>query len=158
MDVPFGFFLVIGFPLFATQAISVNSAHLSTTVCCVQSAYSNIMFRVSHRASWLVSSWDPGTALRIKWLCFLASGRHVVSFRLPRPSTMNPKSQLQKHRDTVLSSLNAAIDAMNIAKDVLSMTPAKAAFGAVSVILTMIRVSFHPVHVGLSLANVYRTP
>jgi len=55
---------------------------------------------------------------------------------------MATKSQRPKRPDTALSLLNAAIDAMNIAKDVLSMTPAKAAFGSVSVILTMIRVGF----------------
>jgi len=53
---------------------------------------------------------------------------------------MNPNPQRPKRRDATLSSLNAAIDAMNIAKDVMGMTPAKAAFASVSVILTMIRV------------------
>ena len=55
---------------------------------------------------------------------------------------MDTKAQRQKRRDTVLSSLNAAIEALNIVKDVLSMTPAKAALGSVTVILTMIRVGF----------------
>jgi len=55
---------------------------------------------------------------------------------------MDTKSQQPKRPDTTLSLLNAAIDAMNIAKDVLGMTPAKAAFGSVGVILTMIRVGF----------------
>ena len=55
---------------------------------------------------------------------------------------MVTKSQRPKRPDATLSLLNAAIDAMNIAKDVLGMTPAKAAFGSVSVILTMIRVGF----------------
>ena len=50
-------------------------------------------------------------------------------------------AQSQQRRDVTLSSLNAAIEAMNLAKEVLSMTPAKAAFGSVSVILVMIRVS-----------------
>ena len=71
---------------------------------------------------------------------------------------MDTKSRRQKHQDATLSSLNAAIDAMNIAKDVMSMTPAKAAFGSVSVILTMIKVGFLPSRVGRLLANVYRTP
>ena len=57
---------------------------------------------------------------------------------------MDTRPQRQKGRDTTLSSLNAAIDAMNIAKDVMSMTPAKAAFGSVSIILTMIRVGSLP--------------
>ena len=56
---------------------------------------------------------------------------------------MNTQSQ-PKRRDGVLSSLNAAIDAMNIAKDVMDIIPARAAFGAVSVILTMIRVRSLP--------------
>ena len=53
---------------------------------------------------------------------------------------MNTKTQQQERRNTTLSSLNAAIEAINIAKDVLSMTPAKAPLGSASVILTMIRV------------------
>jgi hypothetical protein len=34
-----------------------------------------------------------------------------------------------------------AIEGMNLAKEVTSMTPAKAVFGSVSIILTVIRVS-----------------
>ena len=55
---------------------------------------------------------------------------------------MDASSQRPKERDGALSSLNAAIEVINIAKDALSMTPAKAALGSVSVILTMIRVGF----------------
>jgi len=51
---------------------------------------------------------------------------------------------MEKRRDGVLSTLNVAIEAMNIAKDASSMTPAKAVFGSVSVLLTMIRVWFLP--------------
>ena len=71
---------------------------------------------------------------------------------------MATNSQRLKRPDTTLSFLNAAIDAMNIAKDVLGMTPAKAAFGSVSVILTMIRVGFLLLRVSGLLDNVYRTP
>ena len=46
----------------------------------------------------------------------------------------------QKRRDDALSLLNVAIEAMNLAKEVSSVTPAKAVFGSVSVLLTMIRV------------------
>jgi len=53
---------------------------------------------------------------------------------------MDIKTQWPKHQDAVLSLLNAAIDAMNIAKDVIDIAPAKAVFGSVSVVLTMIRV------------------
>ena len=51
-------------------------------------------------------------------------------------------SQQQKHRDDVLSTLNVAIEAMNLAKEISCVTPAKAVFGSVGVLLTMIRVRF----------------
>ena len=70
---------------------------------------------------------------------------------------MIPKSQRPKGRDGVLSSLNMAIDALNRAKEVSSITPAKAVFGSASNLLTLVRVSFLPVHVGRLLANVCRT-
>ena len=60
---------------------------------------------------------------------------------------MNIKAQQQKRRDNILSSLNAAIDALNIAGGVSDIIPAKAVFGTVSVVLTMIRVSFPLVYV-----------
>jgi len=70
---------------------------------------------------------------------------------------MAAKSQRPKERrDGVLSSLNEAIDAMNLA-EVPSIAPAKAAFGSARVLLTKIRVGFPPVHGGRLLANVYRT-
>ena len=47
---------------------------------------------------------------------------------------------MEKRRDDVLSTLNVAIEAMNLAKEVSSVTPAKAVFGSVSALLTMIRV------------------
>ena len=53
---------------------------------------------------------------------------------------MDPKSQRPKGRGGILSSLNVAIEAMNLAKEISSITPAKAVFGSVSVFLTMIRV------------------
>lgn len=46
-----------------------------------------------------------------------------------------------KERKGVTSALNAAIEALNLAKEVASITPAKAVFGSVSVTLVMIRVS-----------------
>ena len=53
---------------------------------------------------------------------------------------MAANSQRPSGRDSVLSSLNAAIEVLNLAKEVSSVTPAKAVFGSVSVLLTMIRV------------------
>jgi len=55
---------------------------------------------------------------------------------------MATTSQRPNRRDISLSSLNAAVEALNLAKEVSSITPAKAVFGTVSVILRMIRVSF----------------
>ena len=54
---------------------------------------------------------------------------------------MDTNFQQQKGRDGALSSLNAAIEAMDLAKELSGITPAKAVFGSVSVLLTMIRVS-----------------
>ena len=55
---------------------------------------------------------------------------------------MDANSKRQKRRDNTLSLLNAAIEAMNLAKEASSGTPAKVIFGSVSVLLAMIRVSF----------------
>ena len=55
---------------------------------------------------------------------------------------MDTDSKQQRCRDNALSLLNAAIEAMNLAKEVSSATPVKAVFGSVSAFLTMIRVRF----------------
>jgi len=55
---------------------------------------------------------------------------------------MTDSSQRQKGRENALSSLNVAIDGLNLAKELSSITPATAVFGSVSILLTMIRVSF----------------
>ena len=52
-------------------------------------------------------------------------------------------SKQPKGRDGALSTLSMAIEAMNLAKEVSSITPAKAVFGSVSILLTMIRVCSH---------------
>ena len=60
--------------------------------------------------------------------------------------------------DGALSSLNEAIDALNLAKGSNTITPAKAAFSAVTTLLSTIsKVCFHPLHVDQLLDNVYRT-
>jgi len=53
---------------------------------------------------------------------------------------MDADVRRQKRRDDALSLLNVAIEAMNLAKEISSITPAKAVFGSVSALLTMIRV------------------
>ena len=53
---------------------------------------------------------------------------------------MDIKSQRPKERGSVRFSLNVAIEATNLAKEISSITPAKAVFGSVAILLTMIRV------------------
>ena len=53
---------------------------------------------------------------------------------------MDKDSKRQKRRDDALSLLDAAIEAVNLAKEISSPTPAKAVFGTVSTLLTTIRV------------------
>ena len=64
---------------------------------------------------------------------------------------MDTKSQ--QRREGALSSLNMAIEAMNLAKELSSLTPAKAVFGSVSVVLTMIKVGFLLDHLGQPRVN-----
>ena len=54
---------------------------------------------------------------------------------------METESRRPKGRDGAILALNAAIEALNLAKELSSITPAKAVFGSVSVILTTIKVS-----------------
>ena len=60
---------------------------------------------------------------------------------------MEAKPQKPKEREGITSALSAAIEAMNLAKEISSITPAKAVFGTVSIILTMIKVSILQVFV-----------
>jgi len=55
---------------------------------------------------------------------------------------MAEQSKRPKGRDGALLSLNVAIDGLNIAKELSSITPATAVFGSVSILLTMIKVRF----------------
>ena len=67
---------------------------------------------------------------------------YTARSRLPRVSTMGDNPQRSgEGRETTISALNAAIEAVNIAKELSSITPAKAAFGTVGAILAMVRVS-----------------
>jgi hypothetical protein len=70
---------------------------------------------------------------------FPQPARYTVFSQPPRVSTMD--SQSQRCRGVTLSSLNVAIEDMNLAKELASITPAKAVFGSVSVVLAMIKVS-----------------
>lgn len=53
---------------------------------------------------------------------------------------MATKSQRQRGSNGTLTSLNFAIEGINLAKEISSITPAKAVFDLVSFLLTMIRV------------------
>jgi hypothetical protein len=53
---------------------------------------------------------------------------------------MASNSQRQEGSDRILSALNVAIEALNLAKEIAAITPAIAAFGSVSALLAMIRV------------------
>ena len=64
---------------------------------------------------------------------------------------METKPQQSRGQDGTLSSLNLAIEAMNLAKEVSSFTPAKAVFGSVSVLLTMTRVRSSSLRSGCSV-------
>ena len=64
----------------------------------------------------------------------------TVFSRPPQVSTMEAKSQRPKDRDGAILALNATIEVLNLAKEISSITPAKAAFGAVSVLLAMLKV------------------
>ena len=55
---------------------------------------------------------------------------------------MQSKSQRPKDRENVVSTLNITIDSLNVAKDALSFPGVKVVFGTVTIILTMIKVSF----------------
>ena len=66
---------------------------------------------------------------------------------------MDKNSRRQKRKENTISTLNAAIEALNLTKEVLSITPAKAVCGSVSVVLAMIRVCFLLVHPTLIAAG-----
>ena len=84
--------------------------------------------------------------------CTAYAQRHLS--QLHQVSTMNANPKQQKRQDNTLSLLGVAIDAMELAKEVSSVTPAKAVFGSVSIILTMIRVCFPPFYDSLFRAHV----
>ena len=67
---------------------------------------------------------------------------------------MTTKSQRTKGRDSALSSLNMALDALNRTEGATVITPAKAAFTSAGVLLTTIRVGFL-VDVSRMPANMY---
>lgn len=61
---------------------------------------------------------------------------------------MKTNSQQPKEQKGIVSALNGGIEALNLAKEVSSITPAKAIFGSASILLAMIRVSLLLVFTG----------
>jgi len=55
---------------------------------------------------------------------------------------MKANSQKPKWQEGTAEALNAAIEATNLAEKVSSIAPAKAVFGSVNILLTLIRVCF----------------
>ena len=55
---------------------------------------------------------------------------------------MATESQKPNGRENALSLLNAAIEAVNVAKGAAAATPAQVAFSVAAVLLTTIKVSF----------------
>ena len=66
---------------------------------------------------------------------------HAGFPRLQLVSTMI-SSQPPKGRESILSTLDVLIQALNLAKDACGIPPAQIAFGSASVLLTLIRVCF----------------
>jgi hypothetical protein len=71
---------------------------------------------------------------------------------------MDANPQRPKEWDGILSSLGLAIKAVDVAKEIVDIAPAKAVFGSVSVILTMLRVCFLLVRSDQPQADVSRIP
>jgi len=61
---------------------------------------------------------------------------------LPRAPAMAARSQRPQGRGGVLSALNMTIDALNLAREVSSIAPAKRVFGSVNALLAVTRVCF----------------
>jgi hypothetical protein len=64
----------------------------------------------------------------------------ALSSRLPRVTTMDSTSQQPKGRDSAISTLDAIIQVLSLAKDVCGIPPAQAALASAVILLTMIRV------------------
>ena len=113
------------------------------------------------------SAIRPINRLSLYKACYEKTAAHICQARAPRTAfvpcrssqlplapTMATDSERPKGRDGVVSSLNVTIEALNLAKEISGIAPAKTAFGSVSALLTMIRVHFfgfrdneHRVHI-----------
>ena len=82
------------------------------------------------------------TGVHLYWSSGFSSQPSRPLWQLHRVSTMESKSQRPNGREGTVSALNAAIEALNLVKELSSITPAKAVYGTVSTLLATIRVCF----------------
>ena len=68
---------------------------------------------------------------------------------------MSSTTKQQKSQERVLSSLNVAIAAMDVAEKIAAIPPAKAAFSIVKEILTMVKVQFPLLRAGIWRAEMW---
>ena len=87
---------------------------------------------------------------------FDSSSQLARSYLVFRPWQPHPDNR-GGGRNSALSSLNAAREALKTAKERMGMTPATVAFGSTTIVLTAIRVGLLPVRLSRLLANVHRT-
>ena len=98
---------------------------------------------------WMIG-WSPhdktaahhcqGSGLPTQPLCHAVSCSHLEL----QASTTDTNPKRSKRWDGVISSLNVTIEALNLAKEISGIVPAKVAFGSVSALLMIIRVPFFP--------------
>jgi hypothetical protein len=67
---------------------------------------------------------------------------YTIFLHPPFASAIISKPKRPRGESDAPSSLNSAIDGLNLAKEASSITPAEAVFGSVGILLTMIRVIF----------------
>ena len=86
----------------------------------------------------------PRGAVMAAYLCSDSSPplHCTVFLQLFQVLAMSSSSQQAKGRDRFLSTLDALIPALNLAKEACGIPPAQAAFSSVSILLTMIKVRF----------------
>ena len=90
----------------------------------------------------VITKW-PLNCIGARALPHSLCATHTLFSQLLRLSTMDSaNSKWQKRQENIFSSLDVAIKALNLAKDVCGIPPAQAVFASVSILLTMIRVRF----------------
>lgn len=67
---------------------------------------------------------------------------YTIFLHPPFASAIISKPKRPKARGGAPSSLNTAINGLNLAKEVSSITPAEAVFASAGILITMIRVTF----------------